>query len=203
MRFTWANIYPSEAFWSRILVWRAIAFVNFTRWIGLCMFVLFKSMDFGGFMSWNTQPNLPCVRWSTSSRSSFQLEITFLTRSPWSIVTIVDNKFPYAFVPITFLQHSYCTFVIILFEPFSRLFINLTVCIWALLPKPTTTLGHVVQAIWRVPFFTKWVIASSSKVILAKPSRHSTTGTFLWDFGFSMIFAHSAPWKNSETDLMV
>ena len=25
----------------------------------------------------------------------------------------------------------------------------------------------------------------------------------LWDFGFSMVFAHSAAWKNSETDLMV
>ena len=29
--------YPSEGFWSRILVWRATAFVNFTRWIGLSM----------------------------------------------------------------------------------------------------------------------------------------------------------------------
>ena len=38
-------------------VWRAIAFVNFKRWIGLCMFVLFRRIDFGGFMFWNTQPN--------------------------------------------------------------------------------------------------------------------------------------------------
>ena len=51
------QIYPSEGFWSRILVWCAIAFVNFTRWIGLCMFVLFRRIDFGGFMSWKTQPN--------------------------------------------------------------------------------------------------------------------------------------------------
>ena len=28
-------------------------------------------------------------------------------------------------------------------------------------------------------------------------------GSFLWDFGSSMVFAHSAAWKNSETDLMV
>ena len=26
---------------------------------------------------------------------------------------------------------------------------------------------------------------------------------YLWDFGSSMVFAHSAAWKNSETDLMV
>ena len=31
------QIYPSEGFWSRILVWRATAFVNFARWIGFRM----------------------------------------------------------------------------------------------------------------------------------------------------------------------
>ena len=51
------QIYPSEGFGSRILVWRAIAFVNFTRWIGFGMSVLFRREDFGGVMSWNTQPN--------------------------------------------------------------------------------------------------------------------------------------------------
>ena len=51
------QINPSEGFWSRILVWRAIAFVSFTRWIGLCMSKLFRRIDFGGVMSWNTQPN--------------------------------------------------------------------------------------------------------------------------------------------------
>ena len=48
---------PSEGFWSRILVWRAIAFVNFTRWIGFRMSVPFRRIDFDGVMSWNTQPN--------------------------------------------------------------------------------------------------------------------------------------------------
>ena len=74
---------------------------------------------------------------------------------------------------------------------------------WALFTKPTTTLGFVEQAFWRVPFIKEWVIASSSKVILARPSWHSTAWTYLWDFGSSMVFAHSAAWKNSETDLMV
>ena len=62
------QIYPSEGFWSRILMWRATAFVNFTRWIGFCMSELFRRVDFGGFMSWKTQTQLSCVRWSTSSR---------------------------------------------------------------------------------------------------------------------------------------
>ena len=50
------QIFPSEGFWSRILVWRAIAFVNFTRYICFCMSELFRKIDFGGFMSWKTQP---------------------------------------------------------------------------------------------------------------------------------------------------
>ena len=81
-------------------------------------------------------------------------------------------------MPITLLQQSYCTFVIILFGPFTRLFINLTMCLRALFPKPTTTLGLVEQAFWRVPLFTESIGASSSEVILARPSRHSTTATF-------------------------
>ena len=80
-------------------------------------------------------------------------------------------------MPITLFQQSHSTFVLIRFGPFRRLFINLTMCEWALFTKPTTTLGLVEHAFWRVPFFTKWVIANSSKVILARPSRRSTTGT--------------------------
>ena len=53
------QIIPNEGFWTRILVWRAIAFVNFTRWIGFCMSDLFRKIDdnFGGSISWKTQPN--------------------------------------------------------------------------------------------------------------------------------------------------
>ena len=108
-------------------------------------------------------------------------------------MTLVGNRS--SFLPVTFLQYCYCTFFILLFGPFFiRLFINLTVCIRALFTKPATTLGLVEQAFWRVPFFTKWVFASSSKVILARPSRHSTIGTFSsgtsgsrW---FSLILLH-------------
>ena len=51
------QIYPSEGFWCRISMWRATAFVNFTRWIGFCMSELCRKINFGGFMSSNTQPN--------------------------------------------------------------------------------------------------------------------------------------------------
>ena len=105
--------------------------------------------------------------------------ITILIRSSRSVVTftMVDNSLPYIFMQIILLQHRYCTLVIILFGPFTRLFINLTVCIRALFTKPATTLGLVEQAFWRVPVFTERVIASSLEVILARPARHSTTGT--------------------------
>ena len=48
-------------------------------------------------------------------------------------------------------------------------------CIWALLPKSATTLGE--QTFWRVPLFTEWIGATSIKVIIARQSKHSTTGT--------------------------
>ena len=79
---------------------------------------------------------------------------------------------------ITLFQYSHRAFVIIRFGPFRRLCVNLTMCEWALLPKTATILVFVEQAFWRMPFFTKWVIACSSKVILARPSRHSTARTF-------------------------
>ena len=147
---------------------------------------------------------LSCVRWLTSSRSSFQLMITILIRSSRSVVTftMVDNRLPYIFVPIILLLHSYCTLVFLhsFWTFFTRLFINLTVCTRALFPKTGKPLLVLYeQAFGRVPLVTDWVVASSFKVILAKPSRHSTTGTsILWDFGFSMLFSHSAAWKNSE-----
>ena len=97
-------------------------------------------------------------------------------------------------MPIIILQHGYCTLDIILLGPFSRLFINLTVCIRALFTKSTTTLGLVKQAFWRVPLFTERVVASSFQVILARPSIHSTTGTFSSGTSgsrcFSLILLH-------------
>ena len=63
------------------------------------------------------------------------------------------------------------------FGPFTRLFINLTMCRRALFSKSATTLGLVEQAFWRMPLFTEWIGASSFEVILAGPSKHSTTGT--------------------------
>ena len=130
-----------------------------------------------------------------------QFLITSLPKFPRSIVTSIGDIF--SFLPISLFQHSHSTFVIIRFRPFRRLFINLTMCERALFPKPTTTLGLVEQAFWRVPFFTERVIASSSKVILAAIVTFYHWGFYLWDFGSSMVFAHSAAWKNSETDLMV
>ena len=150
------QIIPSDGFWSRMSAWRTTALLNRTHRIGYRLFELFRKIDedFGGSISGKYATQLSCIWW-----------VSILIKSPCSVVMLI------------LLQHGYCTFVIILFKPFCRLFINLTMCEWALFTKPTTTLGLVVQAFWRVPSFTKWVIASSSKVILARPSRHSTAGT--------------------------
>ena len=53
------QIIPSDEFWSRMLAWRSTALVNRTYRIGFRMSELFRKIDedFGGSMSWNTQPN--------------------------------------------------------------------------------------------------------------------------------------------------
>ena len=197
------QVNANEGLWFRISVWRAMAFVNFTRWIDFCMSDLLGKIDvhFGGSMSWKTQPNCRAFDdlhwkgpWFDSWRvSRFTTGCTVPSCSSWSIVILVGNRS--SFLPITFLQKSHSTFVIIIFGPFSRLFINLTMCEWALFPKPTTTLGLVEQAFRMVPLFEEWIGASSFEVTLAWPSRHSTTGTLasgtLGSRRFSLLLLHA------------
>ena len=125
--------------------------------------------------------------------SLFQLMtiITFDIGSPQSFGTFVkvDNKLPYAFVQIIFLQHGYCASVIVLFGPFTWLFINLTMCKRALFSKSATTLGLVKQHSGRCHLSQNGIGSNSFEVILVEPSRHSTTGTFFWDLGFSTDFS--------------
>ena len=97
------------------------------------------------------------------------------------------------------LQHGSCTFVTILFWPFTRLFINLTMCIRALFPKSATTVCLVEQAFRRVTLFTERVDASSFEVILARPSKHSTAGALTSGTSgprrFSFILPHERIWR--------
>ena len=53
------RIIPSDGFWSRMLAWRTTALVSRTHRIGFSMFELFRKIDedFGGSISWDTQPN--------------------------------------------------------------------------------------------------------------------------------------------------
>ena len=192
-----------EGFWSRILVWRAIAFVNFTRRIGFGMSVPFRENRLRRRHVLKYATQLPCIRRLTFRWMLSQNFLSLLFPGfPGRFVTFIGDRL--SFLAISFLQHCRQHFCHHSFWTLSRLFINLAMCIRALFPKPTTTLGLPELAFWRVPLFTEWVISSSSKAILARPSRRSTRWDFcLWDFGFSMIFALSAAWKNSETDLMV
>ena len=171
------QINPREGFWSRMSAWRAIHFVNFTRWIGFCMSELFRKIDdnFGGSMSWNTQPKLSCIWW------------------------VVYNGSHRSIMLLMLLQHCHCTFVTFLFGPFARLFINLATRIRALFSKFAPTLGLVEQAFWRVTFHRmNWC-----KFPWGNPCRAVETFfhwyCFLWDFGFSTHFSLC----NSETDSAV
>ena len=90
----------------------------------------------------------------------------------------VDILLPCSIMQPILLQHGCCTFVIILFGPFTRLFFNLAMRIRALFSKSATTLGLVEQAFWRGCHCSQnELVQVPFDVILAWRSRHSTTGT--------------------------
>ena len=60
----------------------------------------------------------------------------------------------------------------------ARLFVNLAVCVRALIPKFTSFFCLVEQALRRMPFFTEWSCASSFEVILARQWSHFPTWAF-------------------------
>ena len=72
-------------------------------------------------------------------------------------------------------QHSHFNFVTILFRLLASLFVNLAVCVRALISKFTSSFSLVEQALWKMPFFTEWSGASSFEVILARQSSHFPT----------------------------
>ena len=75
------------------------------------------------------------------------------------------------------LQYSHCNFVTILSRLLARLFVNLALCVRALISKFASIFGLAEQALRRMPFFTEWSCASSFEVILARQSSHFPTWT--------------------------
>ena len=90
-------------------------------------------------MSWKDTTQLSCIRWSAPNRSVIWLMtgVTVYNELPRSIATFVtvNNKLPCSIVQVILLQHGYCTFVTILFGPFTWLFINLAMRVRALFPQ--------------------------------------------------------------------
>ena len=70
---------------------------------------------------------------------------------------------------------NHCNSVTIIFRLLARLFVNLAVCVRALIPKFASIFGLVEQALRRMSFFTEWSCASSFEVILARQSSHFPT----------------------------
>ena len=150
------QINPSDGFWSRMSAWRTTALVNFTHRIGFPYV-------------WA----LPQNRWRL--RRLHTLKYATQVSCTWWVS--IQNRSACSNMQLMLLQHGYCIFVTILFRPFARLFINLAMCIRALFSKSASICRLVEQAFWRMPFFTEWSGASSFEVILAGPSRHSSSGT--------------------------
>ena len=175
---------------------------------GFCMSELFREIGFGGFMSWKTQPNCrvfddlrptgPCFNsWQVSRLTTGRQDLSWLSSRLTKGCHVLSCR-SYFFNMATALSSSFFLDLLLGCSSTWR-------CAYEhFFPKSATALGVVEQAFWRVPLFTEWIGASSFEVILAGPSRHSTTGTFfLWDFEFSTHFSHSAAWKISEMDSAV
>ena len=186
--------FRAKDFRSRFFAWRATTFVNFTRWIGFCMSEHFRKIDdnFGGSISW--RPN-PIVVYPMTC-----------TQQVWDLTRDVCHGEQRG---LSVLSYSSCFFNIAtaLLSPldlFTRLFINLTVCIRALFPKTATHSWSCRTSIQEDAIFCRM---SYCKFLWGNPCRAIETfyhwDFFLWDFGFSMIFAHSAAWKNSEKNSAV
>ena len=80
------QIIPSGGFWSRMSAWRSTTYVNLTRWIGFRMLELFRKIDedFGGSISWNTQPNCRVIfKKATAILSPFVLDFLLGCSSTW------------------------------------------------------------------------------------------------------------------------
>ena len=80
------QITPSESFWSRMSAWRTTASVNWTHRIGFRMFELFHKIDedFGGSISWHTQPNCRVFfNLTTALLSTFFLDFLLGCSSTW------------------------------------------------------------------------------------------------------------------------
>ena len=134
MRFTWANL--SER---RILVSNFSVTCN-----GFCELLHIGSVS--ACLSSSVRLRLtsaaPCPEIGNpivlySMICTQQVRVSTHDGLPRSIVTFVTvrSRLPCSIVQVMFLQRGYCTFVIILFRPFTRLFINLTMCIRALFPN--------------------------------------------------------------------
>ena len=179
------QLYPSERFWSRILVWRATVFVHYTHWIGFRMFAHFRRINFCGVMSWNTQSNCR----ASNGRRCDDFCPWF---NSWPVSRMTTGYHVPSCMQLMLLQHAYCTFVIILFEPSTRMLINLTMCIRALFSKSVTTLGLVTNILEGANFHK----ISCCKFLWNNPCKtieHSTTGIFFWTSGsrgISLILLH-------------
>ena len=156
LKFWSAGVTLMKFTWREILSW-----ISYDGWASAHLSSSVKLMKLRRLHILKNTTQMLCIRWSTTNKSSFQLMIDRCHDSyqlgPRSLVIFVtvDNKQPCIFVPIVVLQHGYCTFVIILFGPFTWLIINLTMCIRTLFTKSATTLYLEEHAFWRVPCFTK------------------------------------------------
>ena len=167
------QIIPSDGFWSRMIAWSTTTFVNFTRRIGFRMSELFRKIDedFGGAISWNTQPNCRVFD-----------ERSYTTGLPCFMMTLI------------LLQHSHCTFVHHSFWTFCQAVLQPG-------GAHKSTFHQICNHSWssRTSILEGATFHSMNwcKFLWGNPCGAAIETFFHWDFGlwdfwFSMNFHHSA-----------
>ena len=163
MRFTWANIRAKDSGLD-FLAWRAVAFVNFTRWIGFCMSGLFRKIDFGGFMSWYTQPfvvhsmiGVHQVLVSTHDRYHAWHRVSPVCRDfcqGWQQVAVCFRADHSSSTWLLhFCHHSFWTIYLVVHQPGD---VHITT-----FPQICNDSWSCRTSILEVPLFTEWLGASS------------------------------------------
>ena len=199
MRFTWANISERRIFVSNFSV-----DVQWPSWIlhvgiGFCMSGLFRRIDFGGFMSWKTQPKCRAFddRRPVGPRFNSWHVSRILIMSHRSVGTfnMVDYRFLYIFMPIILLQHSKLHSCHHFFDLLLGCSSTWRCAYEHFSPNRQPTLGLVEQAFWRVPLFTRmnWCKflwgnpCKGDRYILPLGTLSSGTSGSRW---FSLILLH-------------
>ena len=127
-------------------------------------FLLFNLRIF--FANFHASSRVPTFAWANFVEHGFGLELRHRA------LRLHERRNP-NFVFLSSKLLHFCRFYFETF--FAELFFNPSICESALFSEFASWFCFVCQTLWRDQFFTEWTSADSSKMFLARLTRHSPT----------------------------